>query len=204
MAKTNPYAGQAQKNAEEAEHMVEEQLLTALIGNIKGDIPEVMFTNEVENMLRDYENRLSQQGISMDMYLQYTGMTKEKMTEELRPQAERQVKAQLALEYIAKTEKFDVSKDEIEAEYQRVADSYKIDTEKAKTYIPEDVIRRDILSRKAVDLIKKEAVVTDAPEEAKKADKAPTKKAQAKKAAAEKAPAKKAPAKKTAAKKADK
>ena len=193
------------QNEEEAEHMVEEQLLTALIDNIEGDIPEVMFTNEVENMFRDYENRLSQQGISMDMYLQYSGMTKEKMTEELRPQAERQVKAQLALEYIAKAEKFKVTKDEIEAEYKRVADAYKIEADKAKEYIPEDVITRDILSRKAVELIKKEAVVTDAPEEVKKAEKAPAKKAPAKKdGTAKKAPAtKKAPAKKPAAKKAD-
>lgn len=193
------------QNEEEAEHMVEEQLLTALIDNIEGDIPEVMFTNEVENMFRDYENRLSQQGISMDMYLQYSGMTKEKMTEELRPQAERQVKAQLALEYIAKAEKFKVTKDEIEAEYKRVADAYKIEADKAKEYIPEDVITRDILSRKAVELIKKEAVVTDAPEEVKKAEKVPAKKAPAKKdGTAKKAPAtKKAPAKKPAAKKAD-
>ncbi len=205
------------RNAEEAEHAVEEQLLTAIIDSIEGDIPACMYDNECENMFRDYENRLMQQGISMDMYLQYSGMTRAKMTEELRPQAERQVKATLALEAIAKAEKITVGAKEIEAEYQRVADSYQIDVEKAKEFIPEEVIVKDVKARKAVELIKKSAVITEVAEASKKAPakktpakkeaegekKAPAKKAPAKKAAEgeKKAPAKKAPAKKTSTKK---
>lgn len=210
------------RNEEEAQHMVEEQLLTGIIDAIEGDIPQCMFDNETENMFQDYENRLSQQGISMDMYLQYSGMTKAKMLEELRPQAERQVKATLALEAIAKAEKFEVTAEEIEAEFQRVADSYQIDVEKAKQFIPEEAIRKDISARKAVDLIKENAQITEAPAEAKAAPKkAAAKKAPAKedgekkeaapkKTAAKKAPAKKAegaakkaPAKKAPAKKAE-
>ncbi len=196
------------KNAEEAEHAMEEQLLTAIIENIEGDIPECMFANEAENMFQDYGNRLMQQGLSMDMYLQYTGMTREKMLEEFRPQAERQVKATLALEAIAKAEKFELTAEEIEAEYARIAEAYKIETEKAKEFIPEEVIKKDVSARKAVELIKAEAVIEEkAPAKKAPAKKAPAKKAEpkedAEKAPAKKAPAKKAPAKKAPAKKAD-
>ena len=195
------------RNADEAEHAVEEQLLTALIDGIEGDIPACMFQNEAENMFQDYGNRLMQQGLSMDMYLQYSGMTREKMMEEFRPQAERQVKATLALEAIAKAEKFELSAEEIEAEYARIAESYKIEVEKAKEFIPEEVIKKDVSARKAVELIKAEAVIEEKAAEAKKAPakKAPAKKAPAKKAETEteekKPAAKKAPAKKAAAKK---
>ena len=192
------------KNADEAEHAVEEQLLTAIIDGIEGEIPACMFENETENMFQDYSNRLMQQGLSMEMYLQYSGMTREKMLEEFRPQAERQVKATLALEAIAKAENFELAAEEIEAEYARIAESYKIEVEKAKEFIPEEVIKKDVSARKAVELIKAEAVIE---EKAPAAKKAPAKKADAetaeKKPAAKKAPAKKAPAKKAPAKKAD-
>jgi len=173
------------RNAEEADHMVEEQLLSGIIGAIEGEIPACMFENESENMYRDYENRLSQQGLSMEMYLQYTGMTKDKMMEEFRPQAERQVKATLALEAIAKAENFEVSKEEIEAEYARLAEAYKIDVEKAKEFIPESAILKDVSARKAVELIKESAEITEVAEK-----KAPAKKAPAKKAAPKKEEAK--------------
>ena len=191
------------RNEEESQHMVEEQLLTAIIDAIEGDIPQCMFDNETENMLQDYENRMAQQGISMEMYLQYSGMTKEKMLGEFRPQAERQVKATLALEAIAKAEKFEATAEEIEAEFKRVADSYQIDVEKAKQFIPEEAIRKDISARKAVDLIKANAVITEVTAEAKAAPKkaaakkaAPKKEGEAKEAAPKKTAAKKAPAKK--------
>ena len=203
------------KNADEAEHAVEEQLLTAIIDGIEGEIPACMFDNEADNMFQDYSNRLMQQGLSMEMYLQYSGMTREKMMEEFRPQAERQVKATLALEAIAKAEKFELTAEEIEAEYARIAESYKIEVEKAKEFIPEEIIKKDVSARKAVELIKAEAVIEEKAAEAKKAPakKAPAKKAEPKadeekKPAAKKAPAKKtegaekAPAKKPAAKKA--
>ncbi|MBR2615255.1 MAG: trigger factor [Clostridia bacterium] len=188
------------RNAEESDRAVEEQLLTGIIDAIEGDIPACMFDNECENMLQDYENRMAQQGITMDMYLQYSGMTRAKMMEELRPQAERQVKATLALEAIAKEEKFEISDEEVEAEYTRVAESYQIDVEKAKEFIPEAIIRKDVSARKAVELIKASAEITEAPAEPKKAPakKAPAKKAAPKKEAGEE---KKAPAKKSAAKK---
>ena len=207
------------KNADEAEHAVEEQLLTAIIDGIEGEIPACMFENEAENMFQDYSNRLMQQGLSMEMYLQYSGMTREKMMEEFRPQAERQVKATLALEAIAKAEKFKLTAKEIEAEYARIAESYKIEVEKAKEFIPEEVIKKDVSARKAVELIKAEAVIEEKAAEAKKApakkpaakkaDAVAEKKPAAKKAPAkksegtEKAPAKKAPAKKAPAKKAE-
>lgn len=180
------------QNEQAAEREVEEQLLDGIVDSIEGDIPECMFDTECENMLRDYDARLQQSGLNLDMYLKYAGITIEKMKEDFKPQAEKQVKAQLALEYIAAKEKFEISEEEIEAEYKRVAEMYQIEAEKAKEFISKEVISKDIASKKAVDLIKSEAVITEKANEAKE-KKAPAKKA----ASAEKKPAaKKAPAKK--------
>ncbi len=196
------------RNEEDAEHQVEEQLLNALIENIEGDIPECMFDTECDNMLRDYENRLAQQGLSMETYLQYTGMTLPKMKEEFKPQAEKQVKAQLALEVIAKEEKFEISDEEIEAEYKRVSEAYQIEPEKAKEFIARELIQKDVAARKAVELLKSSAEITEKAEEKKPAaKKAPAKKAPAEKketATKKETAAKKPAAKKTTKKTADK
>lgn len=205
-----------EKSFEEASNReVEEQLLEKVVSSIEGEIPQCMFDNEADNMMADFENRIAQQGLSMEMYMQYTGMTAQKMKEEFGPQAERQVKAQLALEAIAKAEKMTATEEELEKEYNRVSELYQIELEKAKQFIPKETIEKDVLARKAVDLIKETAKITEKPyvaEVKEAAEKAPAKKTAAKKAPAkkaatgekaEKAPAKKAPAKKAASKKED-
>ncbi len=185
--------------AAEADRQVEEQLLDGIIGGIEGEIPEVMFENECENMFRDYENRLMQQGLSMDMYLKYTGSTPEKVKEEFRPQAERQVKAQLALEAIARDEKIKVTDKEVDAEYKRLAEAYGLEEEKVKSFVPADSVKKDVAAKKAVDIIKEAAKVTEKAYVAEA--KAAPKKASAKKSPAKKTePGEKKPAAKAAAK----
>ena len=94
-----------QADAEKAEDAkVDEQLMNVVCENIVGEIPEVMYENEAENCVRDYENRLRYQGMSLDMFMKYTGQTIETLKTQFRPQAEKQVKGRLALEYIAKVE----------------------------------------------------------------------------------------------------
>ncbi len=183
--------------ADMAENDFVTQLKLALVDAVEADIPECMFENEVEHMIEDYSYKMQSQGISMDMYMKYTGMTVDSFKEQFRPQAESQVKLQLALEKIVELEKIEATEEEINAEYQKLADAYKIEVDKVKTAISAEMLSRDVAVNKAIAIVK---------ESAKIVDKLPEKKAPAKKSTAKKADAegeKKAPAKKTTAKKAD-
>lgn len=147
------------RHEEEADKKFEEQLLDALIEKMKADIPEVMFTTETDNFVRDYENRLRMQGLDLETYFKYTGMTIDSLREQLRPQAEKQVKLRLALEKIAKLEKIKVGKKEIDAEIKRIADSYQMDADKVREIIPEESVAEDLKVKKAMDLVKEQAVI---------------------------------------------
>ncbi len=174
------------RHADSADAAISEQLVDLLIEKMEADIPAPMFEAEAENMLRDYDNRLRMSGLDLNTYMKYTGMTLEKMREEFRPQAERQVKARLALEKIAELEKVEVTEDEINAEYDRFAAAYNMPVDQIKASLPADAITDDLKVKKTLDLVREKAVVTDAaPAEA-----APKKKPAAKKTtkkAAEKA-----------------
>lgn len=143
----------------EADNKFEEQILDALIEKLKADIPEAMFVAETDNFVRDYENRLRMQGLDLDTYFKYTGMTVDKLREQLRPQAEKQVKLRLALEKIAKLEKIKVTKKDIDEEIKRIADSYQMEPEKVREMVPEDSIAEDMKVKKAMDLVKEQAVI---------------------------------------------
>ncbi|MBE6530352.1 MAG: trigger factor [Ruminococcaceae bacterium] len=147
------------RHEEEADKKFEEQLLDALIEKMKADIPEAMFTAETDNFVRDYENRLRMQGLDLETYFKYTGMTIDSLREQLRPQAEKQVKLRLALEKIAKAEKIKVGKKEIDEEIKRIADAYQMDSEKVREIIPEESVAEDLKVKKAMDLVKAQAVV---------------------------------------------
>ncbi len=151
-----------EKNAKMADNAVEDQLLEALMNKLEAEIPEAMFENETENFVRDYDNRLRMQGLDLATYFKYTGMNLDMMRQQLRPQAEKQVKTRLALEKIAELENIVVSDDEIEAEYSRIAEAYGMEIEKVKETVDADSIAADMKVKKAVDLVKEKAVVTDA------------------------------------------
>jgi trigger factor len=118
-----------------------------------------MFVAETENFVRDYDNRLRMQGLDLKTYFQYTGMTLDQLRESLRPQAEKQVKLRLALEKIAKAEKLKATKTEINAEYKRIADEYQMEVDKVRELIPEDSIAEDMKVKKAMDLVKENAII---------------------------------------------
>ena len=142
-----------------AEANLEESLLNVLIEKLEADIPEAMFVAETENFVRDYDNRLRMQGLDLKTYFQYTGMTLDQLRESLRPQAEKQVKLRLALEKIAKAEKLKATKTEINAEYKRIADEYQMEVEKVRELIPENSIAEDMKVKKAMDLVKENAII---------------------------------------------
>ncbi len=143
-----------------AENKLENDLINALLENTQVEIPACMIEQEVDAQLRDYEYRLSSQGISMDLYLQYTGMTVEQLRENFAPDAEKQVKIRLALFKVSKLEKIKALKKDIEAEYKKIATGYNVDIETVKSSISEANISDDIILRKAVDFIKENAVIT--------------------------------------------
>ena len=177
------------RHADSANAATDEKLVEALIEKLNADIPAPMFESEAENFLRDYDMRLRQSGLDLNTYMKYTGMTLDSLREQFRPQAERQVKARLALEKIAELENLTASEEDINAEYQRIADAYNMPVDQVKESLPADAITEDMRVKKAMDLVRDTAVITDeAPEAA------------AKKPAAKKPAAKKPAAKKTTAK----
>ena len=149
-----------QERAEkQAENDFEEKLIEALIEKLEGEIPEAMFVNETENFVRDFDNRLRSQGMDMNMYFKYTGLTIDALREQMRPQAERQVKARLALETIAALEGVVADEEEINAEYQRIADAYHLEVEQVKSMLDDASIIADLQVKKAMDIVKESAVV---------------------------------------------
>jgi len=141
---------------------VEEQIIKALCEKLEAEIPEAMYENETENFVRDYDNRLRMQGLDLATYFKYTGMDLDTLRQNMRPDAERQVKTRLALETIAKLEGIVASEEEIEEEYARLADAYKMEVEKIKEAVGSDAIAEDLKVKKAIDLVKEKAVITEA------------------------------------------
>ena len=174
------------RHTDSANVEADEKLVDALIEKLEADIPAPMFEAEAENLLRDYDSRLRMSGLDLNTYIKYTGMTLEKMREEFRPQAERQVKARLALEKVAELEKVEVTEDEINAEYDRFAAAYNMPVDQIKASLPTDAISEDLKVKKTLDLVREKAVVTDEAPAAEKPKRKPAaKKPAAKKKAAE-------------------
>ena len=146
----------AQKHADDE---VEGKILDKVIENMTAEIPQVMFDNRVNEMMMDLEQRLAPQGITMEMYCQFTGQDIESVKKAYKEQAEKQVKLRLALEKIAQLEKVEVTDDEAAAEMQKIADQYKMKIEQVKQYINEEDVKKDIAVGKAVEIVKNSAVI---------------------------------------------
>ena len=171
-----------------ADTEVENQLIDAVIANMKAEIPEVMFENRVDESVREFEYRLQSQGMNLELYLQYTGMEMDAFRKTFREQAEKQVKIRLALEKIVELENIQPSAEEIAAEYDKMAENYKMEVEKIKGYIPEKDLVKDLAVNKAIDLIKDSAEIVEKKPAAKKARTAKAKKEEAQDAATEETP----------------
>lgn len=143
-----------------ADRDVDEQLSTALIEKLVADIPECMFVEETENFVRDYDNRLRMQGLDLNTYLKYTNMTLDNMREQMRPQAEQQVKLRLALEKIAALENIEATEEDINGEYENIAKAYNVKIEEVKASIDSSAIAADMKVKKAMDLVKANAKIS--------------------------------------------
>lgn len=146
-------------NEKHADSEVEAKIFDKVIENMTAEIPQVMFDNRVNEMISELEQRLAPQGISLDLYMQYTGQTIDTVKKAYAEQAEKQVKLRLALEKITKLENIEVTEDELKAEFDKLAEAYKLDVDQIKQFIHDDDLKKDIAVGKAVDLIKDAAVI---------------------------------------------
>lgn len=145
---------------QQAELDVENTLVDAVVASMEGIIPAEMTESRIDEMVRDFEGRMAQQGLQLSTYLQYTGMTMEAFRKSFEEQAEQQVKIRLALEKVAEMENIEVSEEEVEAELAKIAEAYKMKLEQVKSFIPAVEIKKDLAINKAIDLIKANAEIT--------------------------------------------
>ncbi len=136
----------------------EGKLLEKLVENMEVEIPDCMIEQQLDRIAEDFEYRLRSQGMTLQGYLQMSGMDIEGFRNTFRDRAEAQVKTTLALEAVAAAENFEVSAEDIEAEYAKMAEMYKAPVEDLKKYMSEEAVKEDMLKAKAVELIKETAV----------------------------------------------
>ncbi len=139
------------------ENDIENKLVDALVEKVEGEIPEAMYDNKVTDMLREFEMRLRSQGLDLQTYMQYTGLTEDAFREQYAEEAEKRVKVRLALEKIAEIENIEATEEALEEEFKKLADAYKMEIDRVKALIPADELKKDVAVSKAMDLVKETA-----------------------------------------------
>lgn len=140
----------------EAKKTKEDEAIQKIIDKSTMEIPEAMIETQCENMVNEFAQRLAQSGLSMEQYMQFSGLTLDKLKEQVRPEAETRIKSSLVLEQIAKDEKIEITDEELDAEIEKMAAQYGMEADKLKEYIGDnekDSMKRDLAVTKAVDLI---------------------------------------------------
>ncbi len=150
----------AKRLQQESDTDLENQIFTKVCDMLEAEIPEAMYENVIDDMIREFDMRLRSQGMDMATYMQYMGMDQSGLRAAYRTQAEQRVKLRLALEKIAQLENLTASEEEIEAEYARLAENYKMEAEKIKNMIAAENIAKDIAVEKAMNLVKDSAKVS--------------------------------------------
>ncbi|RZT00667.1 trigger factor [Cuneatibacter caecimuris] len=163
------------KKEEAAKTAKENEAVDKAVENAEMELPEAMVQTQAENMVEDFAQRIQGQGLTMEQYMQYTGLTPDRMAEQMKPQAVKRIQTRLVLEEIVKAENIQVSDEEVEAELQKMAEMYKMELDKLKEYMGEEEkesMKKDLAVQKAVDLLVENAieVETKKEEESKEAE----------------------------------
>ena len=148
----------------------EDALMEQVAANITADVPDAMIEGQARQYVDNFKNQLAQQGIPFDQYMKITNGSEAKMLEDAKEPATRQVRLDLALAAIMKAENIEASDEEVDAEYQKLAEQYGIDLEMVKKYIQAEQVKDQVLTRKAVAVVVDSAVAVK-PEKKKKAAK---------------------------------
>lgn len=160
------YRAEVKKNIKErkerdGKQKREDQAIEQAVANAEIDVPAAMIDTQVRQMVEEFAGRIQGQGLTMEQYFQFTGMTAEKMLEEMRPQAERRIRTRLVLEAVVKAENIEVSDERIDEELQKMADAYQMEVEKLKEFMGENEkaqMKEDIAVQDAVTFIADAAV----------------------------------------------
>lgn len=150
-----------ERKENEGKQKREDQSVEQAVANAEMDIPEAMISFQSRQMVDDFARRIMQQGMTMEQYFQFTGLSEEKMMEEFKPEAEKRIRTRLTLEAIVAAENIEVSEERLDEELQKMADSYKMEADKLKEYMGENEkkqMKEDIAIQEAVTLIANAAV----------------------------------------------
>ncbi len=147
-------------NEKMADQQVENDLIEMVVNNMTAEIPQAMYDERIEELVQDFQYRISQQGLKLEQYLQYMGMNMDQFKAQFAEQAEKQVKMRLAMEAIVAKEGITASDEEFDKEVQRIADAYKMEADKVRSIVNEEAVKADLAVNKAIDFVKEKANVT--------------------------------------------
>ena len=145
-----------EKKASEAKNQKEDAVIEAIIADAKMDIPAAMLETQQRQMIDEFAQRITMQGISLEQYFQFTGLTREALLEQVKPQAEKRIKSRLVLEAVVAAEKIEVSDEEMKEQYKRLAEIYQLEVEKVEEMLGDkekEQLRKDAAVQKAVEFV---------------------------------------------------
>lgn len=145
-----------EKKENEAKRTKEDEAIQKIIDKSTMELPEAMIETQMNSMVNDFANRMSQQGLTLDQYMQFTGMTMDKLKEQVRPEAITRIQSSLVLEQIAKEENFEITEEDVMAEVEKMAVSYGMEADKLKEYLGDaekESMKKDLAMQKAVEFI---------------------------------------------------
>lgn len=146
----------ADRKSREAKAKQEDEAIAKIIEASKMDIPDAMVDTQVNRMVEDFAQRLQQQGLSVDQYFQYTGMTADKIMDEMKPEAIKRIQSRLVLEAVVKAENIETSEEDFEAELKKMAEAYKMELDQIKEFMGDyekKQIKEDLAIQKAIEVI---------------------------------------------------
>ena len=149
------------KKEADAKGAKEDAVIDAIVENAQMEIPDAMVETQQRQTIDEFGQRLQMQGLNLEQYFQFTGLTYEHMMEQVKPQAERRIKSRLVLEAVAAAENIEATEEDFDAEVKRMAEGYKMEADKIKELMGEQgkkQIMEDLAVRKAVDFVVSEAV----------------------------------------------
>ena len=145
-----------EKKEKEAKTAKENAVVAKVVENATMEIPDPMVDGQVRQMADDFARRIQSQGLSVEQYFQFTGMTAEKLFEQMRPEAEKRIQNSLVLEAVAKAEDIQISDEKVEAELAKMAEMYKMEVEKLKEIMGDyekEQIKNDLAIQEAVTMV---------------------------------------------------
>ena len=146
----------AEQKEADAKRTKEEEAIKKIVDKSNMEIPDAMLATQIETMIEEFAQRISGQGLSFEQYLQFSGMTMEKLKEQVKPDALSRIQNGLVLEQIAKEENIEVTEEELDAEIEKMAASYQVTPDQIKTFMNDserDSMKKDVAVQKAVELV---------------------------------------------------